>query len=130
MHLQLIHITYEQEVNQFDEEDKKEMVEKKKSLALKISSREEETYESTCEDEDAEMAMLARRYNKLALQKDHRMGRRNFRRGRFKNDLSRNNQITCFGCKQLEHIRTECPLNKKAKKEKKKKKGHGGYMVR
>ena len=60
-------LTYEQKVNQFDEEDKKEMVEKKKSLALKISFREEETYESTCEDEDAEMAMLARRYNKLAL---------------------------------------------------------------
>ena len=34
-------LTYEQEVNQFDEE-KKEIVEKKKSLALKISSREEE----------------------------------------------------------------------------------------
>ena len=27
-----------------------------------------------------------------------------------------------FGCKQLGHIRTECPLNKEAKKEKKKKK--------
>ena len=43
------------------------MVEKKKNLTLKISSREEETYESACEDEDAEMAMLARRYKKLAL---------------------------------------------------------------
>ena len=60
-------LTYKQEVNQFDEEDKKEMMEKKKSLALKTSSREEETYESAYEDEDAEMAMLARRYKKLAL---------------------------------------------------------------
>ena len=33
-------LTYEQKVNQFDEENKKEMMEKKKSLALKISSRE------------------------------------------------------------------------------------------
>ena len=76
-------LTYEQEVNQFDEEEKKEIVEKKKSLALKISSREEETYDTACEDENAKMAMLARRYNKLALQRDHRMGRRNFRRDRF-----------------------------------------------
>ena len=113
-------LTYEQEVNQFDEEDKKEMVEKKKSLALKISSREEETYESVYED--AKMSMLVRRYNKLALQRDHRMGRRNFRRDRFRNDASRNNQITCFDCKQPGHIRIKCPLNKKAKKEKKKKK--------
>ena len=70
-------LTYEQEVNQFDEEVMKEIVEKKKSLALKISSREEETAR---EDEDAAMAMLAKRYNKLALQLDHRMGKRNFRR--------------------------------------------------
>ena len=68
------------------------------------------------------MAMLVRRYNKLALQIDHRIGRRNFRRDRFKNDPSRNNQITCFGCKQPGHIRSKCPLNKEAKKEKKKKK--------
>ena len=54
-------LTYEHEVNQFDEEEKKEIVEKKKSLALKISSRKEETYETIFEDEDAEMAMLARR---------------------------------------------------------------------
>ena len=67
-------LTYEQEVNQFDEEEKKEIVEKKKSLALKISSREEETYETACEDEDTEMVMLARRYKKLALQRDHKMG--------------------------------------------------------
>ena len=53
------------EVNQFDEEEKKEIVEKKKSLALKISSRKEETYESTCEDEDAEMTMLARNTTNL-----------------------------------------------------------------
>ena len=76
------------------------------------------------------MAMLARRYNKLALQRDHRMRRRNFRRDRFRNDTSKNNQITCFGRKQPGHIRAECPLNKEAKKEKKEEKIHGGYMVR
>ena len=55
-------LTYEQEVNQIDEEEKKELVEKKKGIALKTSSRSEEHYEDSCEDEDAEMAMLARRY--------------------------------------------------------------------
>ena len=59
-------LTYEQEVNQIDEEEKKELVEKKKGVALKTSSRNEELYEDSCEDEDIEMAMLARRYKKLA----------------------------------------------------------------
>ena len=58
-------LTYEQEVNQIDEEEKKELVEKKKGLALKTSSRNEEQYEDSCEDKDAEMAMLTRRYKKL-----------------------------------------------------------------
>ena len=39
-------------MNQIDEE-------KKKGIALKISSRSEELYEDSCEDEDAEMTMLA-----------------------------------------------------------------------
>ena len=76
-------LTYEQEVNQIDEEENKELVNKKKSLALKTSSRNEEQYEDSCEDEDVEMAMLARRYKKLAFQRDQWMGRRNFRKDRF-----------------------------------------------
>ena len=43
-------------------------MEKKKSLALKINFREEETYKTACEDEDDEMAMLARKYKKLVFQ--------------------------------------------------------------
>ena len=50
------------------------------------------------------------------------MGRRSFRRDQFKNDQPRNNQITCYGCKQLEHLRSKCPLNKEGKKDKDKKK--------
>ena len=115
-------LTYEQEVNQIDEEEKKELVEKKKGIALKTSSRNEDHYEDSCEDEDAEMAMLARRYKKLAFQRDQRMGRRSFRRDRFRNDQPRNNQITCYGCKQPGHLRSECPLNKEGKKDKEKKK--------
>ena len=55
------------------------------------------------------------------------MRRRNFRRDQFRNDPSRNNQITCFGCKQPRHIRIECPFNKEAKKEEEE--NHDGYMV-
>ena len=57
-------------MNQIDEEEKKELVEKKKGIVLKTSSRSEDHYEDSCEDEDAEMVMLARRYKKLAFQRD------------------------------------------------------------
>ena len=109
-------LTYKQKVNQIDEEEKKELVEKKKGIALKTSSRNEELYADSCEDEDAEMAMLAKRYKKLAFQRDQQMGRKSFRRDRFRNEPSRNNQITCYGCKQPRHLRSECPLNKEGKR--------------
>ena len=89
---------------------------------MKTSSRSEKLYKYSYEDEDAEMAMLARRYKKFFFQRDQRIGRRSFRRDRFRNEPSRNNQITCYGCKQPEHLRSECPLNKKDKKYKDKKK--------
>ena len=123
-------LTYEQEVNQIDKEEKNELVEKQKGIALKTSSRSEELYEDSYEDEDAKMAMLARRYKKLAFQRDQQMGRKSFRRDRFRNKPSRNNQITCYGCKQPRHLKSECPLNKKGKKDKdKKKKSYGSYLV-
>ena len=70
----------------------------------------------------AEMTMLARRYKKLSFQHDQRMGRRNFLRDRFRNDPSRNNQITYYGCKQPGHLRLDCPMNKEGKKDKDKNK--------
>ena len=63
-------------MNQIDEEENKEIVEKKKGIAWKTSSRSEELYEDSYEDEDAEMAMLARRYKKLSFQCDQRMGKK------------------------------------------------------
>ena len=84
-------LTYEQEVNQIDEEEKKKAIEKKKGIALKMSFKDEELYDNSCEDEDAEMAMLAKRYKKLVFQRDQRMRKRNFQRDRFRNDPSRNN---------------------------------------
>ena len=50
------------------------------------------------------------------------MGKKSFRRDRFRNEPSRNNQITCYGCKQPRQLRSECPLNKEGKKDKDKKK--------
>ena len=39
-------LTYEQEVNQTDEEEKNKLVEKKKGITLKMSSKDEELYET------------------------------------------------------------------------------------
>ena len=121
-------LTYKQEVNQIDEEEKKEVIEKKKGIALKMSSKDEELYDNPCEDEDTKMAMLARRYKKLAVQRDQRMGRRNFWKDQFQNDPSRNNQITCYGCKQLGHLKSECPMNNEDKKDKDNTKYAQGYQ--
>ena len=115
-------LTYEQEVNQINEKEKKELVEKKKGIALKISFRNEKLYEDSCEDEDAEMTMIVRRYKKLVFQCNQRMRKRNFRRDRFQNEPLRNNQITYYRCKQPGHLRSECPINKESKKDKDKKK--------
>ena len=52
---------------------KKKVIEKNKGIALKMSSKDEELYDNSCEDEDVEMTMLARRYKKLAFQHDQRM---------------------------------------------------------
>ena len=88
-----------------------------------MSSKEEELYDTACEDEDSEMEMLVRRYKKLGFQRDRKMGigRRNFKRDQLRNEPSRNNQITCYGCKQPRHMRSKCPMNKESKKKKKKK---------
>ena len=63
-------LTYEQEVNQIDEEEKKEVIEKKKGITLKMSFKDEELYDNSCEDEDTEMEVLSKRYKKLAFQHD------------------------------------------------------------
>ena len=85
---------------------------------MKTSSRNEELYEDSCEDEDAEMAMIVRRYKKLAFQREQWMGKRNFKRDQFRNEPPRNNQITCYGCKQFGHLRLECLMNKESKNDK------------
>ena len=59
--------TYEQEVNEMEEEKQTKVVDKKKSLVLKMSSHQEKISESSCEDEEDEMAIVAKSYKKLVL---------------------------------------------------------------
>ena len=56
-------LTYKQEANQMEEE-KNEDVDKKKSLALKMSSHKEEISESSCEDEKDGLAIVAKIYKR------------------------------------------------------------------
>ena len=42
----------EEKVNQIDDAEKKKIIEKKKGLALKMSSKDEEVYDNSCEDKD------------------------------------------------------------------------------
>ena len=109
-------------MNQIKEEEKNEAVDKKKSLALKMSSHQKETSESFYNDEKDEMAIVAKRYKKLVLQKGQRMGRKNFKNIQFKGGSSRGNEVICYECKMLGLLKNECLLNKKIKKYKMKKK--------
>ena len=43
-------LTYEQEVNQINEKEKNEVIEKKKGIALKMSSKDEELYDNCDND--------------------------------------------------------------------------------
>ena len=59
----------EQEVKPEGEEEKKETIDMEKSLPLKMSSHQEEISESSCEDEEDEMAIVVKRCKKLVFQK-------------------------------------------------------------
>ena len=50
------------------------------------------------------------------------MGRGNFNKNQFKCGSSKGNEVICYGCKMLGHLKNECPLNKQAKRYKIKKK--------
>ena len=87
-----------------------------------MSSHQKETSESSCEDEEDEMTIMAKMYKKLIFQKGQRMGRKNFNNNRFKDGSLSENEVICYECKMPGHLKNECPLNKKIKKYKMKKK--------
>ena len=68
------------------------------------------------------MTIMAKRYKKIVLQIGQRIGKRNFNNNQFKGGSSRGNEVICYECKMPEHLKNECPLNKKIKKYKMKKK--------
>ena len=84
-------------------------MEKKKSIALKVSKYESDK-ESHLDNE--EMVMLARRFRKYYKKASKRRKFRNY-----KNQKEKNEQITCYECKKPGHIRPQCPLFNKLKKK-------------
>ena len=84
-------------------------VEKKKSIALKVTK-----YEGDGESEpnDEELAMLAKRFRKFFKKTSDR---RKFRH--LKNQKEKKEVIICYECKKPGHIRSKCPLLNKLKKK-------------
>ena len=76
------------------EEEKKEIIDMMKTLALKMISHQEEINELSCKDEEDEMTMVVKRCKKLVLQKSQRMRReKQLQQNRFKGDSSRSNKF-------------------------------------
>ncbi|KAK8500261.1 hypothetical protein V6N12_029978 [Hibiscus sabdariffa] len=100
-------------------EEKKEIEKKKIGIALKASLESDSS-----EENDEEMAFLARRFTRFM--KSNR-GKKFLRKGEFKNKNreEEKDQLICYECKKLGHIRTKCPqLKKKSFGKKKKLKAH------
>ncbi|KAK9031776.1 hypothetical protein V6N11_056065 [Hibiscus sabdariffa] len=100
-------------------EEKKEVEKKKIGIALKVSLESDSS-----DEDDEEMAFLAKRFTRFM--KSNR-GRKFLRKGEFKNKNreEEKDQLICYECKKLGHIRTECPqLKKKSFGKKKKLKAH------
>ncbi|XVF17124.1 hypothetical protein REPUB_Repub10bG0092300 [Reevesia pubescens] len=76
-------LSHEQEMKEDEEEEKKESAAKRKSIALKVSSIENDLIHiSDISEDDDELALAARRFNRLLLKRnpryDMRFGRRDF----------------------------------------------------
>ncbi|KAK8578906.1 hypothetical protein V6N13_142163 [Hibiscus sabdariffa] len=97
--------------------EKKEVEKKKLGISLKASQEESD---SSGEEEDEEMAMLAKRFTRFM--KSQR-GRRFQRKGDFKNKgkEEEKDQLICYEYKKPGHIRSECPQLKRKSFGKKKK---------
>ncbi|GMI95579.1 hypothetical protein HRI_003227200 [Hibiscus trionum] len=88
--------------------EKKDVEKKKVGIALKASCQESDS----SEDEDVEMAMLAKQFTRFM---NSNRGRKFIRKGDFKNKCKEDekDQITCYDCKKPGHIRSECPQLKR-----------------
>ena len=115
-------LTYELKIKQRGEEQV-EKDEKKKGIALKASQVEsEDENNEVSSDDDEEVAMLTRSFKKF-LRKKHSSRIRYFNKKYEGEGNKKIKDITCYECKKLGHIRSECPKlkfkNKGAKKRSK-----------
>ncbi|XVF26618.1 hypothetical protein REPUB_Repub14bG0034000 [Reevesia pubescens] len=74
-------LTHEQEMKKDEKEEKKESAAKRKSIALKVNSiKDELIHMSDISEDDDELALAARRFNRLLLKGNPRYGKRSRRR--------------------------------------------------
>ncbi|KAF1894408.1 hypothetical protein Lal_00027105 [Lupinus albus] len=86
-------------------EQNEEIEKKHKSIALNTVTKDR----NSDNDEDEDMILLAKRFNKF-LKKS-----KNFKNNKFsrKNENSSSQNITCFECGKSGHIKADCPILKK-----------------
>ena len=101
--------------------------EKRKGIALKVSSSKEDCKESSSDDEDADnLSLILKKFGKfLKRSKDKKFSKPS------KKEESNNNTFTCSECGKQGHIKLECPIylikqlaGKKGKNDRKQKKAY------
>ena len=108
-------LTHEMKLKQGEDVIKKAQESiKKVGVALKSTTcKEDQNHEGS--DEDEEMAMFARKFNKFMRMKRFGNARRPQRKEIMKGESSKKEKdpIVCYECKKPGHIKFECPLLKK-----------------
>ena len=103
--------THEMKMKQREESNKKALEKSKKvGVALKSTIKKKERYDGSDEDED--IAMFARKFNKFMRMKKYGNARKPQKGDMFNGKSSKreNDSIMCYECKKLGHIKFECPL--------------------
>ena len=103
-----------------------EVEKKKKSIAFKLSIKENEKFleeeEETSNDEDEDIALLSRKIGKLLrnrkLRRNGNFIKRDASKGE-RGERQRREQIVCYECKKPGHIKYDCPLLKIGRSKKK-----------
>ena len=96
---------------------------KKKSFVLKATDNSEDDIEGSDSEKEDELTLITRGFRKILKER----GR--VRRKKILNKIDprkekvkeKDQQITCYGCKKIGHLKYECPQLKKATKSNKKK---------